>query len=109
LSTGYKLLQQFHRLIVRRSVRDLEHWLKDAGSSGLRPFVSLAHGIQADYAAVVNGLKLRWSTGPVEGTVTKVNSVSSDDLGERMLYNAGYCAGCLASGGFAAPQHRQHR
>ena len=51
---------------------DLEQWLKDAGSSGLRPFVSLAHGIQTDYAAVVNGLKLPWSTGPVEGTVTKV-------------------------------------
>jgi len=32
----------------------------------------LAHGIQADYTAVVNGLQLPWSTGPVEGTVTRV-------------------------------------
>jgi hypothetical protein len=36
----------------------LDRWLKDAGSSGLRPFVSLAHGIQSDNAAVINGLKL---------------------------------------------------
>ena len=34
--------------------------------------MSLARGIQADRAAVVNGLTLPWSTGPVEGTVTKV-------------------------------------
>lgn len=39
--------------------------------SRLRPFVSLAHGIEAD-RAVVNGLALPWSTGPVEGTVTRV-------------------------------------
>lgn len=35
------------------------------------PQASLARGIQADYTAVVNGLKLPWSTGPVEGTVTR--------------------------------------
>jgi hypothetical protein len=75
LNAGYTLLQRFRRLIVRRSVRDLDQWLKDAGSSGLRPFVSLAHGIQSDYAAVVNGLKLPRSTGPVEGTVTKVKLI----------------------------------
>jgi len=58
LKAGYTLLQQFRRLIARRGVRDLDHWLKQAASSGLRPFVSLAHGIQSDSAAVVNGLKL---------------------------------------------------
>jgi transposase len=76
LDAGYQLLQRFRRLIVRGSVSDLDQWLKDAGSSGLRPFVSLAHGIGSDYAAVVNGLTLPWSTGPVEGTVTKVKCVS---------------------------------
>jgi len=83
LATDYELLQRFRRLIARRSVRDLIQWLVDAAESGLRPFVSLAHGIQTDYAAVVNGLKLPWSIGPVEGTVTRVESVSSDDLDEH--------------------------
>jgi transposase len=81
LNAGYTLLQQFRRLIARRSVRDLEHWLKKAVSSGLRPFVSLAHGIQSDYAAVVNGLKLPWSTGPVEGTATKVKLIKRAGYG----------------------------
>jgi len=53
-------------------VRDSDLWLVDAVSSGLRPFVSLAHGIQTDYAAVVNRLKLPWWTVLVEGTTTKV-------------------------------------
>src|SRR5215218_4870919 len=70
LTAGYDLLQRFRRLVVRRCVRDLDNWLEDAADSGLRPFASLAHGIWTDYDAVVNGLKLVWSTGPVEGTVT---------------------------------------
>ena len=81
LNAGYTLLQRFRRSIARRSVRDLDQWLQDAGSSGLRPFVSLAHGIQSDYAAVVNGLKLPWSTGPVEGTVTKVKLIKRAGFG----------------------------
>jgi transposase len=81
LATGYDLLQRFRRLINRRSVRDLVEWLADAAESGLRPFASLAHGIRADYAAVVNGLKLPWSTGPVEGTVTRVKLLKRQGYG----------------------------
>jgi transposase len=81
LAAGYELLQRFRRLIARRNVRDLVEWLADAAESGLRPFASLAHGIQADYTAVVNGLKLPWSTGPVEGTVTKVKLLKRAGFG----------------------------
>jgi transposase len=55
LAAGYELLQRFRRLINRRSVTDLIQCLSDAAESGLRPFGSLAHGIQMDYTAVVNG------------------------------------------------------
>ncbi len=71
LAVGYRLLQRFRRLIARRGIRDLDTWLDDATASELAPFVSLAHGIQADRAAVDAGLSLRWSTGPVEGHVTR--------------------------------------
>lgn len=81
LAAGYELLQRFRRLINRHSVRDLIQWLADAAESGLRPFASLAHGIQADYAAVVNGLTLPWSTGPVEGTVTRVKLLKRQGYG----------------------------
>ena len=81
LATGYHLLQRFRRLIARRSVRDLDQWLADATASELRPFASLAHGIQADRAAVINGLTLPWSTGPVEGTVTRVKLIKRQGYG----------------------------
>lgn len=81
LACGYGLLQRFRHLIARRNVRELVDWLADAVNSGLRPFASLAHGIEADYAAVINGLKLRWSTGPVEGTVTRVKLLKRQGYG----------------------------
>jgi transposase len=81
LALGHELLQRFRRVITRRSVRDLDHWLEDAEASDLRPFISLSHGIQADRTAVVNGLTLPWSTGPVEGTVTKVKLLKRQGYG----------------------------
>ena len=81
LAAGYELLQRFRRLVARRSVRDLDQWLDDAAASELRPFISLSHGIQADRAAVVNGLTLPWSTGPVEGTVTRVKLLKRQGYG----------------------------
>ena len=86
LACGHGLLQRFRRLIARRSVRDLVDWLSDALVSGLRPFASLARGIQADYAAVVNGLKLPWSTGPVEGTVTRVKLLKRQGYGRASTH-----------------------
>jgi transposase len=90
------LLQRFRRLIARRNVRDLAEWLADAAESGLRPFASLAHGIQADYTAVVNGLKLPWSTGPVEGAVTRVKLPKREGYGRAstpLLRRRVICAG----------------
>jgi transposase len=81
LASGYDLLQRFRRLIARRSVRDLDQWLQDAETSELRPFTSLSHGIQSDHAAVVNGLTLPWSTGPVEGTVTRIKLLKRQGYG----------------------------
>ena len=71
LATGYLLLQRFRRLVVRKKAHDLANWLEDAQASGLRPFMSLARGIQSDLTAVLNGLRFDWSTGPVEGHVTR--------------------------------------
>lgn len=71
LATGYQLLQRFRRLVVRKNAHDLADWLESAQASGLRPFMSLARGIQSDLTAVLNGLRFDWSTGPVEGHVTR--------------------------------------
>src|SRR6266704_3383391 len=63
------------RWLCLRPPDQLEQYEEDAEASDLRPFVSLSHGIQADRAAIVNGLTLPWSTGPVEGTATRVKVI----------------------------------
>jgi transposase len=55
--------------------------MEDAATSEFRPFVSPSHGIQADYAAVITGLTLPWSTAPVEGTATRVKLLKHQGYG----------------------------
>ncbi|MBV9358696.1 MAG: transposase [Chloroflexi bacterium] len=81
LNAGYQLLQRFRWLIQDRSARELDRWLEEAAASGLRPFASLARGIRVDYEAVINGLRLPWSTGPVEGTVTRLKLLKRQGYG----------------------------
>lgn len=52
LNAGYQLLQQFRNLIADRDVPALVTWLVNAEASGLSSFVTLVHGMRADYAAV---------------------------------------------------------
>lgn len=53
VAAGYQLLQRFfrHPIATRDSVA-LTVWLTDAEASDLPSFVTLAHGIQLDHAAV---------------------------------------------------------
>lgn len=86
LATGYQLLQRFRRLVVRKCARDLSQWLVDAEASGLRPFISLARGIRADITAVLNGLTFDWSTGPVEGHVTRTKLFKRQGYGRSSTH-----------------------
>lgn len=81
LEVGNRLLLRFRRLIARRAIRDVDTSLNDAIASDLAPFVSLAHGIPADRAADDAGLNLPWSTGPVEGHVTRAKLLKRQGYG----------------------------
>jgi transposase len=67
LATGYALVQRFRALLKDHNLAGLAAWLADARASGLRSFVGLANGIEADRAAVEAAITRVWSTGPVEG------------------------------------------
>lgn len=85
LNTGYQLLQRFRKLIAERDVPALVTWLVDAETSGLPSFVTLAHGIRADYTAVEAALTTEWSNGPVEGHVHRVKLIKRQGYG-RMSF-----------------------
>ena len=85
LATGYQLLQRFRQLIATRDPSALDAWLDGAEASGLPPFVSLAHGIRTDRAAVNAALTTPWSNGQVEGQVHRLKLVKRQGYGRAKL------------------------
>lgn len=85
LATGYRLLQRFRQLIATRDQSALAPWLDDAEASGLPPFVSLAHGIRTDRAAVDAALAILWSNGRVEGQVHRLKLIKRQGYGRAKL------------------------
>jgi transposase len=65
--TAYALAQAFMHMIWEQTGEQLESWLSEVTASHLPELESFAKGIQQDKAAVLAGLTLPWSTGPVEG------------------------------------------
>ena len=54
--------------------------MNEARSSGIKELLSFVAGIERDYEAVKAGLTLKWSQGPVEGTVNKLK------VHKRLMY-----------------------
>jgi transposase len=64
-----ELARTFAGLIKARDPAGLEPWLEAAQGSPLRDF---ADGLRRDLPAVRAALTLAWSTGPVEGHITRL-------------------------------------
>ena len=76
----YRLLQAFLQMIRERHAEHLDAWMKEARSSRIKELLSFVAGIERDYDAVKAGLTLKWSQGPVEGTVNKLK------VHKRLMY-----------------------
>jgi transposase len=64
--------QRFVRLVRHRQVGGLPAWLAAGRASGLPNLQSFATGLELDCPAIRAALQLPWSTGQVEGQVTKI-------------------------------------
>lgn len=85
LATGYQLLQRFRQIVATRDQPALDAWLADAEASALPPFVSLAHGLRTDRAAVDAGLTTSWSNGQTEGQVHRLKLIKRQGYGRAKL------------------------
>jgi transposase len=85
LTKGYDLVQQFRRILAERRTDELAQWLHEAASSELPSFKRLAASLTADYAAVEAATKYHWSTGPVEGQITRVKLLKRMGYGRAGL------------------------
>jgi transposase len=81
LAAAHALLQRYRALLAAGDVDELDRWLTDAEASQLPAFVSLAHGLAADRAAVEAALTTPWSAGPTEGTVCKIKFLKRRGFG----------------------------
>jgi len=81
LDEAISLTDGFATLIRRRDPAALDHWLDQAAASTLKPFRSFAASLRHDYDAVRAGGELRWSTGPVEGTINRLKMLKRTMFG----------------------------
>jgi transposase len=83
--TAYRLLQAFMQMIREQTGHQLDAWLSEAEASRLPEFKSIARGIQHDKAAVLAGLTLPWSNGPLEGHVNRLKLLKRSMYGRAKL------------------------
>jgi transposase len=82
---AYCLAQAFMQMIRERTGHQLDIWLKEADASRLPEFKSIARGIRQDKAAVLAGLTLPWSQGPLEGHVNRLKLLKRSMYGRAKL------------------------
>lgn len=63
---------EFARLLTGRRSKDLDAWMTAVDADDLPALHGFVHGLRMDLPAVVAGLTLPYSNGPMEGTNTKV-------------------------------------
>jgi transposase len=83
--TAYRLAQAFMQMIREQTGEPLDTWLAEVEASHLPELESFARGIQHDKAAVLAGLTLPWSQGPVEGHVNRLKLIKRSMYGRAKL------------------------
>jgi hypothetical protein len=81
LALAQALVQEFFSLTRRRDAAALEPWRERVAGSGIVELERFSAGLQRDWDAVVAGLTLEWSTGPVEGQINRLKMLKRQMYG----------------------------
>lgn len=81
VATGHTLAQRFLEMVRQRNETTLDGWLKDCLIRGIQELANFAVGLQQDEAAVRAARTLPWSTGQVEGHMTRLKLVKRQMYG----------------------------
>ena len=84
-SNRLPLLQAFARMAKERTPERLDAWLAAAASSGVPDVATFAEGPRREEDALRAVLTLPWSTGPVEGQITRLKLLKRQGYGRRGL------------------------
>jgi transposase len=83
--TAYQLVEAFLQMARERRGEQLEAWLAFVKASHLEVFESFTTSVQKDKDAVLAGLTLPWSNGPLEGHVNRLKLIKRSMYGRAML------------------------
>ena len=81
----YELAQQFMSMLRKRRGQEFETWLSAVEANHVPELSRFAQGLLKDKDAVVAGLSLSWSNGPVEAQVHKLKLVKRSMYGRAKL------------------------
>lgn len=81
LENARHLTQEFTKMLRGLEGEKLEGWLKEAQGSEATVMEKFAAGLKKDISAVRAGLTESWSTGPVEGFITKLKLLKRQGYG----------------------------
>jgi len=82
LDTACGLVSSFAEMLVhRRGEQKLEAWALQAEASNDTELRGFATGLRKDWQAVMAGLTLPWSSGPVEGHVNRIKMLKRQMFG----------------------------
>ncbi len=80
VSTLRTLLHTFLNMLRQRKAEQLRSWMQEATRSGIPELKSFVAGVERDYDAVKQALRLPWSQGITEGNVNKLKTL------KRVMY-----------------------
>jgi transposase len=85
IETAYGLVQDFLTMVRKREGERLDTWIEAVQESAISELQSFVIGIHKDKDAVVAGLTLAYSNGPVEAQVHKLKLVKRSMFGRAKL------------------------
>jgi transposase len=96
IEAAYQLVETFLHMVRERTGQPLDEWLRAVEVSHLQAFKPFVVGVQKDKDAVLAGLTLPWSNGPLEGNVNRLKLIKKSMYGRaefdllkvRVLYQS---------------------
>ncbi|MGP3690716.1 transposase [Streptomyces sp. IBSNAI002] len=85
LDTAVEHVRAFAVLMHERRGQDVLEWIEQVHNSDLPSLQQFARGLLHDQDAVVAGLSSTWSSGQVEGQVTRVKLIKRAGYGRARL------------------------
>jgi Transposase len=94
LEVAYQLVDDFLHMVRQHTGEQLDCWLNTVETSQLPAFHTFVTAVHKDKGAVLAGLTLPWSTGPVEGQINRLKLIKRES---GMVAPSLICSSCACS------------